>query len=92
MLIYVACLYRWSIVIGLVFVVLANLVAWVLSPKGEDRTLVSFLQSYLERCGTNRGRGVAGLDWTARRLVFVESVRTKCRFGYPAGHHILSEI
>ncbi|EAS29428.1 V-type H+-transporting ATPase subunit H [Coccidioides immitis RS] len=29
----------WSIIIGLVFVVLANLVAWVFSPKGENRTV-----------------------------------------------------
>ncbi|EEQ91267.2 V-type H+-transporting ATPase subunit H [Blastomyces dermatitidis ER-3] len=29
----------WSIIIGLVFVVIANLLAWVFSPKGEDRTV-----------------------------------------------------
>ncbi|KAL1959760.1 hypothetical protein VTO42DRAFT_1346 [Malbranchea cinnamomea] len=29
----------WSIIIGLVFVVLASLVAWVFSPKGETRTV-----------------------------------------------------
>jgi len=27
----------WSIIIGLVFTVLANLMAWVFSPKGETR-------------------------------------------------------
>lgn len=35
---------RWSIIIGFVFVFLADLVAWVFSPKGENRTLV---QTYL---------------------------------------------
>ncbi|KAL2000581.1 hypothetical protein VTN02DRAFT_2888 [Thermoascus thermophilus] len=29
----------WSIIIGLVFVVLASLVAWVFAPKGENQTL-----------------------------------------------------
>ena len=38
--------YRWSVIIGLVFTVLANLVAWVFSPKGETRTLVLIFLSF----------------------------------------------
>ncbi len=34
--------YSWSIIIGLVFVVLASLVAWFFSPKGENNTYVPF--------------------------------------------------
>ncbi|KAI9824081.1 MAG: H(+)-transporting V0 sector ATPase subunit e [Thelocarpon impressellum] len=29
----------WSIIIGLVFVVLASLVAWYFAPKGENQTV-----------------------------------------------------
>ncbi|KAF7504050.1 hypothetical protein GJ744_002879 [Endocarpon pusillum] len=43
----------WSIIIGLVFVVLASLVAWFFSPKGENNTvwrstlILSFASCYI---------------------------------------------
>ncbi|KAI9934791.1 hypothetical protein ASPWEDRAFT_44307 [Aspergillus wentii DTO 134E9] len=43
----------WSLVIGLIFIVLASVVAWVFSPKGENQTLwrstliLSFASCYL---------------------------------------------
>ncbi|KAL1969887.1 hypothetical protein VTN77DRAFT_7396 [Rasamsonia byssochlamydoides] len=43
----------WSIIIGLIFVVLASLCAWVFSPKGENQTvwrsslILSFAACYL---------------------------------------------
>ena len=37
--------YRWSIIIGLIFIVLASLVAWFFSPKGENQTYAALILS-----------------------------------------------
>jgi hypothetical protein len=45
-------LHSWSIIIGLVFVVLASLLAWVFAPKGENKTY-ALLSSEPSNLSTN---------------------------------------
>ncbi|OJJ76415.1 hypothetical protein ASPBRDRAFT_408437 [Aspergillus brasiliensis CBS 101740] len=33
----------WSLIIGLIFVVVASVLAWIFSPKGENQTCVLYL-------------------------------------------------
>ena len=35
--------YSWSLIIGLIFVVVASVLAWIFSPKGENQTCVLYI-------------------------------------------------
>lgn len=55
----ILCVYRWSLLIGLIVVVGAAVAAWVFSPKGDNQTYASISLSYLTlpylpcvRCGS----------------------------------------
>ena len=56
--------FRWSLIIGLLVVVAMSILAWILSPKGENQTYVS-----ANPCPTHRLTNIQYLEIYPRPLL-----------------------